>query len=201
MKENHREYFEALKELFQQIIATDKETKTSMLEEAMERAIQMILKQASGGRKIIIIGNGGSAAIASHIATDFWKNAGVRALSFNDGSLLTCIGNDYGYPEVFAKPIEAFADPGDILIAISSSGKSENILRGVSTATQKGLKVITLSGFDTDNPLRKLGDINFYVPVAHYGYVEIIHLCLCHFWVDTIIKNKLKSAEKVKAYE
>jgi len=135
------------------------------------------------------------------MATDFWKNAGIKALSFNDSSLLTCISNDYGYPHVFEKPIEMFIEPQDVLIAISSSGQSENILRGVFAAKEQGAGVLTFSGFKPDNPLRKLGEINFYVPIEHYGYVEVVHLALCHCLADMIIENRTKLKERIESHE
>jgi D-sedoheptulose 7-phosphate isomerase len=135
----------------------------------------------------MFIGNGGSAAIASHQAVDFWKNGGVRAIAFNDTSLLTCIGNDYGFAQVFEKPVEMFADAGDVLIAISSSGRSENILRGARAARERGCHVVTLSGFAADNPLRALGHLNFYAPGQGYGLVEITHLSICHAICDAIV--------------
>ncbi|MEW6172083.1 MAG: SIS domain-containing protein [Bacillota bacterium] len=159
-----------------------------------ELAIGIIQAQTSLGKKLIFIGNGGSAGIASHMAIDFWKNGGMRAVAFNDGALLTCIGNDYGYAHVFGKPIAMFAESGDILIAISSSGKSENILRGVESGRATGCKVITLSGFSCDNPLRRLGDLNFYVPVSHYGFVEVGHQMLLHAVLDIIIERKMVSS-------
>lgn len=133
--------------------------------------------------RIFLIGNGGSAAIASHIATDFTKNGGLTALAFNDTSLLTCYANDFGYEEVFSKAIHFHCIPDDCLIAISSSGKSENILNGVDQAREMGMEVITLSGFKPDNPLRFLGDVNFYVPSDSYGHVEITHLAILHSMV------------------
>lgn len=190
MRKNVRKYFNNLKDLFDKIIATGADGKTYQFDEAIDMSIGMILKKAAFGGKLIFIGNGASAAISSHMAADFTKNAGIRALSFNDSSLLTCISNDYGYKHVFEKPIEMFADSNDILIAISSSGKSENILRGVSAAKKKKAKVITLSGFNKNNSLRKLGDANFYAPQARYGYVEIVHLSICHCLVDMIIEKK-----------
>ncbi|MBF0466414.1 MAG: SIS domain-containing protein [Nitrospirae bacterium] len=138
-------------------------------------------------RKVMFIGNGGSAAIASHMAIDFWKNGRIKATAFNDPSLLTCIANDYGYEFVFEKPIEMFADNGDVLIAISSSGNSKNILNGADMAVKKSCPVITLSGFKPDNPLRKKGGINFYVPSNVYGIVEVIHQYICHLILDTIM--------------
>src|SRR5579863_5845981 len=84
------------------------------------------------GNKLMVIGNGGSAAIASHLATDYTKNGGIRTQAFNDGAMLTCLGNDLGYENVFAKQIEMFAQKSDLLVAISSSGRSPNILNGVA---------------------------------------------------------------------
>jgi D-sedoheptulose 7-phosphate isomerase len=185
-----RESRQALKELFDAVCATDKEGAAFSLDEALQGSIKMIIEQAKAGGKLLFIGNGGSASIASHMATDFCKNAGMRALAFNDSSLLTCISNDYGYEHVFEKPVEMFAEPGDSLIAISSSGQSENILCAAALAKKKGLKVITFSGFAEDNPLRKLGEINFYVPSPEYGHVEIVHLAVCHCMIDIIIKKK-----------
>ncbi|MAF20397.1 MAG: phosphoheptose isomerase, partial [Parcubacteria group bacterium] len=125
-----------------------------------------------------------------HMSTDFWKTCGIRAIAFNDSSLLTCLGNDFGYEYIFEKSIEMFADPGDILIAISSSGKSENILRGVDSAKSKECSVVTLSGFKDDNPLSSAGDFNFYVPAQKYGPVEVIHHSICHCILDAIVSCK-----------
>lgn len=141
--------------------------------------------------KVIFIGNGGSAGIASHQAIDFWKNGGIPAINFNDASQLTCLSNDYGYEYVFEKPISMFGKKGDILIAISSSGTSENILNAVRAAKEKDLFVITMSGFSKENPLRALGDINFYVPSEAYGHVEIAHLILSHTILDTHMDIRL----------
>ena len=156
----------------------------------LEAVAQLIIEQTRFNKKLIFIGNGASAAIASHMSTDYWKNGGMRAIAFNDSSLLTCISNDYGYKHVFEKPIEMFADEGDILMAISSSGKSENILRGTQAARSKKCSVITFSGFSPENPLSQTGDYNFYVASPSYGQVEIIHLTICHCICDALIQEK-----------
>jgi D-sedoheptulose 7-phosphate isomerase len=153
----------------------------------MRRAIGLIVSQTIMGRKLLFIGNGGSATISSHQSVDYWRTGGMRAVAFNDPALLTCISNDFGYPSVFERPIEMFADSGDVLVAISSSGQSENILRGARKAREKDCRVLTMSGFDPDNPLRRLGDLNFYVPSKSYGHVEITHLSLSHCMLDTIM--------------
>lgn len=193
IKTDNISYLKGLGDLLPKIEASDAAGKPLALEEGVERAIQLIVKQANQRKKIVFIGNGGSAAISSHQAVDYWKNGGMRAIAFNDTSLLTCISNDYSYAQVFEKPIEMFADPGDVLIAISSSGKSENILRGVKAFKAFGNQAVTMSGFKPDNPLRSTGDVNFYVPAptGAYGFVEIAHLVLCHMFVDLIIDRNL----------
>ena len=108
-------------------------------------------------------------------------------MAFNDAALLTCISNDFGYDNVFAKPIEMFARAGDILVAISSSGKSENIIKATRMALSKKCKVISLSGFNKNNPLRSLGDVNFYVPSCSYGQVEVMHHSICHCMLDSLV--------------
>jgi D-sedoheptulose 7-phosphate isomerase len=138
----------------------------------------------AAGDKLIFVGNGGSAAIASHMATDYSKNGGVRALALNDSSMLTCLGNDLGYDRVFAKQVELYARKGDLVIAISSSGRSPNILNAVDAALAAGCTVATLSGFTPDNPLRRRGEWNFYVASDRYGFVEIGHLTICHAVLD-----------------
>ena len=138
----------------------------------------------AAGDKLIFVGNGGSAAIASHMATDYSKNGGVRAVALNDSSMLTCLGNDLGYDRVFAKQVELYARTGDLVIAISSSGRSANILNAVDAALAAGCTVATLSGFAPDNPLRRKGEWNFYVASDRYGFVEIGHLTICHAVLD-----------------
>ena len=159
-------------------------------DEGIRLATDLVRGQTATGRKVIFVGNGGSAAIASHQAVDYWKNGGMRAVSFNDGALLTCVGNDFGFPHVFEKPVAMFADAGDVLMAISSSGQSEDILRAVTAAESAGCRIVTLSGFEPGNALRGRGEVNFYVPSESYGYVEITHLAICHCIVDAIIESR-----------
>jgi len=160
------------------------------LVEGMNLTVNKINDVDTKNKKIILIGNGGSAAIASHQATDLWKNGGIRALAFNDASLLTCAANDFGYEQVFSQPVARFADPGDLLIAISSSGKSANILNGVKAAKEMGCTVVTFSGFLPDNPLRKQGEINFYLASNSYGIVEVGHLLMLHGIIDEVVLGK-----------
>jgi D-sedoheptulose 7-phosphate isomerase len=190
MREGILQYFEKLAALFSSVEVTDLHQGRVELSKGLLTAVDLVATQTAMGRKVMFIGNGGSAAIASHQAVDYWKNGGMRAIAFNDSSLLTCISNDFGYPQVFVKPVEMFADPGDVLVAISSSGRSENILSAVNTARKKECKVITMSGFAADTPLRLRGDLNFYVVSDSYGHVEIVHLTLCHCILDTIVNRR-----------
>ena len=148
---------------------------------------QAVRDRRSAG-KLIFIGNGGSATIASHMAIDFLKNANIPAIALNDPAALTCIGNDLGFESTFAKQVELLANPGDLVILISSSGASPNILAAARAARDRRCELVTLSGFEPDNPLRALGDLNFYVPAGNsrYGYVEIAHLTILHAVLDAV---------------
>lgn len=154
------------------------------VETAILEVIQRIERLRNEGKTMFWIGNGGSAAIAVHSTLDYFKTANIKTQAFYDGPMMSCLGNDYGYPSVFQKPLEIFANPGDMLFAISSSGKSANIINAVEVAQTKQCHIITLSGFEPDNPLRAMGDINFYVPKNHYGFVELSHAVLCHSFLD-----------------
>lgn len=130
--------------------------------------------------RLIFIGNGGSAAIASHMANDFSKNGDYPALCFNDPASLTCLANDLGYEHVFSHPIEKHVRGPDCIIAISSSGKSANVIAGVYAAKKRGASIATFSGFAPGNPLSELGDVNFHVKSFDYGIVETAHLAMLH---------------------
>jgi len=176
--------------LINTIWITDNQGTELDIYKGVEKVCCLIKDNVCRGNKIFFIGNGGSAAIASHMAIDFWKNGKMPAMAFNDSSLLTCISNDFGYQHVFEKPIEMFTGTGDVLLAISSSGKSENILKGVVAARTKDCNVVTLSGFKEDNPLRGMGDLNFFVSSMEYGLVEVVHQYICHWILDTIMASK-----------
>jgi D-sedoheptulose 7-phosphate isomerase len=151
---------------------------------AYERTLTLALETTAREGKIMFVGNGGSAGISSHMAIDFTKNGGMPAMCFNDGAALTCLGNDLGFEQVFAQQLRAHARQGDLLFAISSSGASQDILRAVAVARERGCAVITLSGFKAENPLRLLGDVNFYIGSSEYGLVEVTHSALIHAVVD-----------------
>ncbi len=177
-------YFQTLGGLGKLVVATSRTGSVMTSADALDWVLAKCTAVKRDGARVFFVGNGGSAAIASHMATDWMKNGGFAALSFNDGAQLTCLANDLGYSEVFATPLRSHVREGDLLIAISSSGRSGSIVGAVGAARDKGADVITLSGFAADNPLRALGDINFYVPNDLYGFVEIAHLSICHAFLD-----------------
>ncbi len=141
--------------------------------------------------KIILIGNGGSASISSHLATDFTKITKHRAVCFNEPNLITCLANDYGYQNWAKKALEFYCVPGDLLILISSSGESKNLINACSFAKKNKYFVFTFTGFSKNNTLSKLGNINFWVDSKKYNIVEMVH----HTWLVALadsIKNSTK---------
>ena len=179
-----RDYYRYLAKSLCRVVVSDLSGKMLGQGEALTTIIGWARATHTKGRKLIFIGNGGSAAIASHMATDYSKNGDMRALAFNDSAMLTCLSNDLGYENVFAKQLDLHAMDGDTVIAISSGGKSKNILEAVNVARRRGCRVVTLSGFGSENPLRRLGDINFYLASDQYGYVEVGHLAILHAILD-----------------
>ena len=181
------EYLDTLKKAADNVAVSDQYSLRLDRDETITKVIELMRNGSMNGNKIIFVGNGGSASIASHMAIDYSKNGRLPAVSFNDGAALTCIGNDLGYENVFSEQIKLHAKQDDLLIAISSSGASQNILNALTQARAVGCNIITMSGFSEENPLRQLGDINWYVPSSEYGFVEITHLTLCHAILDNLM--------------
>lgn len=149
-------------------------------EPGMSSAMQVLSLARKNLGSIYIIGNGGSAGVASHAVVDLVNVAKLRAFTLHESSLMTCMANDYGYENAFARILSQMAKPEDVLIAISSSGNSKNIRNAATQMAEKGGTVITLSGFAFDNPLRSLGDINIWLDSRDYGLVEIGHQFILH---------------------
>lgn len=137
---------------------------------------------------LYFIGNGASASMASHISADLAKNAYLNTKVFTDLSLITALANDLCYEEVFAEPLRRQMKKGDMLVAISSSGQSANIIKAAQEAMNLGETVVTLSAMKPDNPLRLMGTFNFYVPATTYGLAETSHAAILHFWVDQMVE-------------
>lgn len=169
------------------------QTVLSLDTRSLVQIADLVVTASANSGKIILAGNGGSAAMASHVAVDFTKSARVRAVNFNEADLITCFSNDYGYEHWVAEALKAYADFGDIVILISSSGRSPNIINAALQAKQMGLQVVTLSGFSSDNQLRKLGDIELWADSSNYNVVEMSH----HIWLLAIVDYVIAANSKV----
>jgi D-sedoheptulose 7-phosphate isomerase len=189
MQRTAGEYFRRLAALSAAVEVTDRDRRSVPLCEGLERWARRIQSCGRAGGTLFLFGNGANAGLSSHMAADFSKNGGVRAWAFTDPALLTAVGNDCGFEEVFAVPLARFAKPGDVVMALSSSGASPNILRAVETAQGKECAVATFSGFKPSNPLRAMGDLNFYVPHEGYALVEVLHHAICHCLLEVVMKH------------
>lgn len=184
MTELFAKYVRQLTDLTNRAVATGRGGKPVGLEDCVVVIGDACRAAHQAGKKVMFIGNGGSAAICSHMAIDFSKNGGIRSVVFTDGAAVTCLSNDLGYENVFAKQVELHGQAGDVLIAISSSGRSPNILAAADVARRGGITLVTLSGFDQRNPLRDMGEYNLYVASHEYGMVEVGHQLILHAVLD-----------------
>lgn len=175
---------------FQRVLAsveiTDRTGRRSDTEGAVLSTVESLEELRESGGHLYLVGNGGSAAIVSHAVADFLKFGRLRAATLHDSPLLTCMSNDFGYEAAFARILSTVAASEDALIAVSSSGQSANIRNAAAEMRRRGGRVVTLSGFKRDNPLRSLGDVNFWIDSSDYGMVEIGHLFLLHNLADRL---------------
>jgi|TARA_B110000027_G_scaffold15790_1_gene16089 D-sedoheptulose 7-phosphate isomerase len=160
------------------------------------KIIKILRQIKKNKKKVILVGNGGSAAMASHVSVDLTKLCKIRAVNFNEADLLTCFSNDYGYENWVQKALSFYADKDDLLICISSSGESKNIINGVKFGKKIGCKVITLTGFDKKNKVKKIGDVNLWVESKNYNIIEMTH----HVWLLSIVDYLAKSKFNNKNY-
>lgn len=161
---------------------------------SLEKIAKSLIDINKKNKKVIIFGNGGSAAISSHVSVDLTKNAKIRSINFNEADLLTCFSNDYGYEQVYSKSLEFYADKGDAVIIISSSGKSKNLLEAAKICKKKKILLFTFTGFSKSNPLKKMGNINLWVDSKAYNIIENIHQIWLLSIVDRIIGKSEYSA-------
>lgn len=184
------DYFDNLHSFLQGVEITDTKGQNLDLREGLSQVISSIHRVKTTHRKVMIIGNGGSAAIASHLQNDFCKAVQVRAMVFTEVPLLTALSNDISYIAAYREQVNLWADREDLLIAISSSGNSPNIIEAINAARMRGCHpLVTMSGFSPDNKLRAAGDINIYVPSKEYGYVELAHSVLTHYISDNAAQS------------
>ena len=159
----------------------------------IELSIKLIKKTIKNNGSVIIVGNGGSSSIASHISVDFAKVSKVKSFTFNNSNLITCLANDYGYDNWVVEAIKSYKKKNDMLILISSSGKSKNIINAAKYCKKESINLITLSGFKKNNPLSKLGNINFHISSNQYNFIEMSHHIILVYLVDYFANNKLKN--------
>jgi D-sedoheptulose 7-phosphate isomerase len=186
MSKQWEQNIQALSDILKNISIQDSFSNALMPDAAIQKWKKLTLKIRESDQAIFFIGNGASASMASHFAVDVAKNAGIRTNVFTDTALMTALANDLCYEEVYAEPLRWNMKAGDMLVAISSSGNSPNIVRAVKTAQNLNGTIITLSAMGEDNAIRKLGDLNFYVPAQTYGLAETAHAAILHYWMDTI---------------
>ena len=182
------DYYERYMEVFGRVMAATEATRAEGLacgqQEALEELCALTEAMKANGGRIFFCGNGASAAFASHMTLDWSKNGGVPAISLNDPVQLTALGNDLGYDQVFAAALRWHGKPEDLVVVISSSGSSPNVVKAIGAAREIGMKVLTFTGLKPDNASRQLGDLNYYVPAKTYGVVECAHQLLLHAWLD-----------------
>jgi len=155
----------------------------------IEQSVQLIQRSIHNKSKVYIIGNGGSASIASHVSVDFAKVARVPSSTFNNSNLTTCFANDYGYENWVVEAIKAYTNINDLIILISSSGTSKNIVNAAQYCKDNNIDLITLSGFTKDNPLSTLGNVNFHIESTEYNYIEMSHHIILVALVDIFAKK------------
>ena len=172
--------------------------KASSFTDGLAKATTLLKTAIDDKTTVFWVGNGGSSAICSHLAQDVLNKLEIKSLYFGDTSLMTCMANDFGYKEVYARPLKSFVKKNDILIAISSSGNSDNILSSVKLAKDKGLNIISLSGMKEDNKLFNSScDVSFFVPSNLYGIVETSHEAILHGVIEALWLQKTSKTKKI----
>lgn len=183
------DYLGSVVSALEKVQVSDSKGDALAVDEGFSRWCRITVELKEANATMYFIGNGASAMMASHMAADASKNGAFCSLAFNDTALLTAVSNDTSYEYCFTFPLKRFAKPGDVLVTISSSGNSLNIVRAIQCAKELALSVVTLSGMSQDNLSRGLGDLNFYVPADTYGIVEASHQVILHCWLDMFVEE------------
>jgi D-sedoheptulose 7-phosphate isomerase len=191
---NWNEYLDKLRGLLEDLAFTDTNGMTMEQRDGFASWLGLAAPAIHDGRSIFFIGNGASASMASHFSADLGKNGSLRTYTFTDLSLITALANDTSYENVFMDPIKRYMEPSDLLIAISSSGNSPNIVNAVRAARELGGSVVTLSGMNRDNAIRSMGHLNAYAAAPTYDLVESAHAVVLHYWVNMCLEKIKTSA-------
>jgi D-sedoheptulose 7-phosphate isomerase len=183
---NFKQYLGKFDQVLSGLVTTDEFQNEINIEEAYSVFSELLNSVRTQNHTVYLIGNGGSNGIISHTSVDLLNSCKIKAFPLTDSSQITCFANDFGYESVFSKPLETLLSAGDILIAVSSSGNSKNIVNAVKLARSKGNSVVSFSGFKQDNSLRQTGNLNFWLDSKDYGIVEIGHAFILHYLTDRI---------------
>jgi D-sedoheptulose 7-phosphate isomerase len=199
MFQSYMQHLEQFKNVLSNTKISIKNKQVHSFELGLDLIIEKLLQIGDEKRNLYVIGNGGSAGIAAHAVTDFVNVCKLKASTLHESSLLTCMANDYGYENAMARMLDLVLNPGDVLIAISSSGKSANIVNATSMAQKKGAYSITFTGFASSNPVREDGDLSIWVDSNDYGLIEVGHQFILHHISDRIgaeLKERANASEQ-----
>jgi len=185
MTEYKKEFCDLIMSGLERVSVTEKSGRELVVDEGLDIFADRVngLQQYTKGL-IFFCGNGASATMAEHMSHDWFQNAQINTCTCSETSHITAISNDVGYEDVFSYRVERILSEHDILVGISSSGNSPNIVKAVQAAGEKGAFVVTVSGRSANNRIRQMGDLNFYVPLEHYGEIESAHGVLLHCMLD-----------------
>lgn len=157
----------------------------------METLLEHTRQVSNRDGMLFFAGNGASATMSEHMSHDFFQNGAIRTATCSETAHLTAISNDLSFEDVFAYRINRIMGERDLLVAVSSSGNSPNIVKAIHAARERGSKIVTFTGLAPDNRARHLGDLNVYVPAKTYGTVESAHAVLLHCWLDLYMDTYL----------
>ena len=171
--------------------------KNSNFENQIVKSANMLKECKKNNNKVILFGNGASASIANHVSVDLTKNSKFRSVNFNESNLITCFANDYGYENWIKEALNFYYDEGDIVILVSSSGNSKNIVNAAKWLIKKNALLISLTGHKKNNNLNKINKkgVSFWVDSMSYNYVEISHLFILLTLVDVLVGKAIYKAK------
>ena len=177
-------YFEAIKKGLENTIY-EVDQKSIKKEDFFGQLVSLTNKTKKINGRFFLIGNGASAAFSNHMALDWSKNGGVNSFSLSDSALLTALSNDYSYDDAFVEFLRIRdVSKNDIVITVSSSGNSTNIVKVLNYCKTANIKSVGFSGLKDDNYTRSLANFSLYVPKKTYGIVECVHQVFLHLWLD-----------------
>lgn len=186
----YEEYTEDVMTGVKNVIITDQKGNKMLVQEAIDLWGEKVREVRDEKRGIVFFcGNGASASMAEHMSHDWFQNAEVNTTTCAETTHITAISNDLSYEDVFSYRINRILSENDILVTISSSGNSPNIVKALETGKKKGAYCITFSGKGADNKSRQMGELNFYVPLDTYGLVESAHAVILHAALDNFLER------------